>query len=182
MFWRRGEPTAARERRRGERAMMPLDRMTRRLPFALLAALLASAAADAQLLREPSRGEAVERHLPGDRTFTQWVHDPSDVNTQGRRPNRGARGRRRGARDRQAHESRAADPVRVGRRRDSRSDGRRAARDPRRHARSAQRAPAPRRPCRHAAAVAGVGGRVRRQRGPVARARGRGRRAACSGR
>ena len=59
--------------------------MTRRERIAcvLLAALLASAAASAQLLREPSRGEAVERQLPGDRTFTQWVLDPNLVNTSG---------------------------------------------------------------------------------------------------
>ena len=62
--------------------MKPFRRTMTRLPFALLGAVLASAAADAQLMREPSRGEAVERHLPGDRTFTQWVHDPSLVNTQ----------------------------------------------------------------------------------------------------
>jgi flagellar motor protein MotB len=48
--------------------------------LALLAALSASGVA-AQLLREPARGQAVERHLPGDRTLTQWVHDPNAVNT-----------------------------------------------------------------------------------------------------
>jgi flagellar motor protein MotB len=48
--------------------------------LALLAALSAGAV-DAQLLREPARGQAVERHLPGDRTLTQWVHDPNAVNT-----------------------------------------------------------------------------------------------------
>jgi flagellar motor protein MotB len=61
--------------------MSSLERMTGCMPYALLAAVLASPAADAQLLRDPSRGEAVERHLPGDRTFTQWVHDPNAVNT-----------------------------------------------------------------------------------------------------
>jgi len=59
--------------------MMRTERMT----YALLAAVLASAAADAQLLREPARGQAVERQLPGDRTFTQWVLDPNLVNTSG---------------------------------------------------------------------------------------------------
>jgi flagellar motor protein MotB len=54
-----------------------------RMKIVLLAATLASAGAEAQLLREPSRGEAVERHLPGDRTFTQWVLDPNVVNTSG---------------------------------------------------------------------------------------------------
>jgi flagellar motor protein MotB len=62
--------------------MTRLQRMKSRMSYALLVAL-ASVAAQAQLLREPARGEAVERHLPGDRTFTQWVHDPSLVNTQG---------------------------------------------------------------------------------------------------
>ena len=111
-------------------------------------------------------------------TPTQWVHDPSRLEHAGRRPVRSARGRGRGARDGQAHEPRAADPVR------SRASPRfptatvaRAAQDPRRHARPAQRAAAPRRPRRHAAAVAGARGRVRRQRRPVARARRRGRRA-----
>src|SRR5918993_1905689 len=61
--------------------MNALERMMTRIPYALLGAVLAGAAADAQLLREPARGEAVERHLPGDRTFTQWVHDPNLVNT-----------------------------------------------------------------------------------------------------
>jgi flagellar motor protein MotB len=61
--------------------MSSLERMTGCMPYALLAAVLASPAADAQLLRDPSRGEAVERHLPGDRTLTQWVHDPNAVNT-----------------------------------------------------------------------------------------------------
>src|SRR5262245_57313501 len=56
---------------------------TERMTCALLAALLASAAANAQLLREPPRGQAVERQLPGDRTFTQWVLDPNAVNTTG---------------------------------------------------------------------------------------------------
>ena len=70
--------------------MKPVERMMLRMPYALLGAVLASAAADAQLLREPSRGEAVERHLPGDRTFTQWVHDPSSREHGGRRSVRGA--------------------------------------------------------------------------------------------
>jgi flagellar motor protein MotB len=56
--------------------------MTALLPWMLLGAALSVPAAHAQLLREPSRGEAVERHLPGDRTFTQWVHDASLVNTE----------------------------------------------------------------------------------------------------
>src|SRR5262245_923863 len=56
---------------------------TERMTCALLAALLASAAANAQLLREPPRGQAVERQLPGDRTFTQWALDPNAVNTTG---------------------------------------------------------------------------------------------------
>ncbi|HXS80950.1 MAG TPA: OmpA family protein, partial [Gammaproteobacteria bacterium] len=59
--------------------MMQPERMT----YVLLAAMVASTGIDAQLLREPSRGEAVERHLPGDRTFTQWVLDPNLVNTSG---------------------------------------------------------------------------------------------------
>jgi flagellar motor protein MotB len=61
--------------------MMALDRTMKRLPYALLVTLLASAGANAQLLREPPRGEAVERHLPGERTLTQWVYDPNVVNT-----------------------------------------------------------------------------------------------------
>src|SRR5436190_21636439 len=59
--------------------------MTRRerLTSMIVAAALASVAANAQLLREPPRGEATERQLPGDRTFTQWVLDPNVVNTAG---------------------------------------------------------------------------------------------------
>ena len=52
--------------------MMRLKRMR----YGLLAAVLASAAANAQLLREPTRGEAVERHLPGDRTFQDYAFPP----------------------------------------------------------------------------------------------------------
>ena len=48
---------------------------------ALLAAAFAGAA-HAQLLREPPRGEAVERHLPGEIEPTQWVLDPAAVNAQ----------------------------------------------------------------------------------------------------
>ena len=38
--------------------------------------------AHAQFLGEPPRGEAVERHLPGDQTPTPWVHDPNLLGTQ----------------------------------------------------------------------------------------------------
>jgi flagellar motor protein MotB len=44
--------------------------------------MLLGAGADAQLLGEPPRGEAVERHLPGDQTLTPWVHDPSLIGTE----------------------------------------------------------------------------------------------------
>jgi outer membrane protein OmpA-like peptidoglycan-associated protein len=52
-----------------------------RIACAALGATLACTVAHAQLLGEPARGSAVERHLPGDRTLTQWVHDPTVVNT-----------------------------------------------------------------------------------------------------
>ena len=61
-----------------------------------------------------ARGEAVERQLPGDQTFTPWAHDPTVLSKQSRRPGRGARGRSGAARDGQAHGRRAADPLRVG--------------------------------------------------------------------
>ncbi len=61
--------------------MSPFQRLTGRVTCTLLAALLAQYAAHAQLVRAPSRGEAVERHLPGERTLTQWVHDPNAVNS-----------------------------------------------------------------------------------------------------
>src|SRR5688572_28158315 len=48
----------------------------------LLTAAFASAAAQAQLLGEPPRGEGVERHLPGEIKPTPWVHDPSSLSTQ----------------------------------------------------------------------------------------------------
>ncbi len=130
VFWRRGEPTDCARAAQGRWTMKPLECMMTRIPCALLGALLASTAADAQLLREPSRGEAVERHLPGDRTFTQWVHDPALVNTRPAIVSR-CGGRGRGARDGQAHEPRAADPVRSRRRGDSGRDGSRAAPHPR---------------------------------------------------
>ncbi len=49
----------------------------------LCCAALASAGAEAQLFRDVPRGEAVERQLSGDRTFTQWVKDPAALGTQG---------------------------------------------------------------------------------------------------
>ena len=61
--------------------MSALQRLTGRVTCTLLAALIAQYAAQAQLVRAPSRGEAVERHLPGERTLTQWVHDPNAVNS-----------------------------------------------------------------------------------------------------
>ena len=45
--------------------------------------MFTGAAAQAQLFRDTARGEAVERHLPGDRTFTQWARDPAALATQG---------------------------------------------------------------------------------------------------
>jgi flagellar motor protein MotB len=48
----------------------------------LLTAAFAGATAQAQLLREPPRGEAVERHLPGEIKPTPWAHDPSLLSTQ----------------------------------------------------------------------------------------------------
>jgi flagellar motor protein MotB len=45
-------------------------------------AALISAGAHAQLLGEAPRGEAVERHLPGDQTPTPWVHDRELIGTQ----------------------------------------------------------------------------------------------------
>jgi flagellar motor protein MotB len=57
-------------------------RTVQRLTHVLLGAALASTAADAQLLREPLRGEAVERHLPGEIKPTQWAHDPNLLNVQ----------------------------------------------------------------------------------------------------
>jgi hypothetical protein len=57
--------------------------MTKRSQLLLSCAALISAGAEAQLIPEPSRGEAVERHLPGDQTFMQWVHDPELLGTEG---------------------------------------------------------------------------------------------------
>ncbi len=55
---------------------------TRVIQYVLLAAALTSATADAQLLGEPARGEAVERHLPGEIKPTPWVRDPNQLNSQ----------------------------------------------------------------------------------------------------
>jgi flagellar motor protein MotB len=56
--------------------------MAKRISLLLLGAALTALCAEAQLLRETPRGEAVERHLPGDQTFMQWVHDPELVGSQ----------------------------------------------------------------------------------------------------
>jgi hypothetical protein len=42
----------------------------------LVSAALLCAHAQAQLFDPATRGETVERQLPGDRIFTPWVHDP----------------------------------------------------------------------------------------------------------
>jgi flagellar motor protein MotB len=57
--------------------------MTRRTPeILLLCFALVATGAQAQLQREPPRGQAVERHLPGDQTFMQWTHDEDALGTQ----------------------------------------------------------------------------------------------------
>src|SRR5260221_5081030 len=70
-------PNYARARR-----VTPMNNLCRSL---LWCAALASAGANAQLFHDVDapRGEAVERQLPGDRTFTQWVKDPAALSTQG---------------------------------------------------------------------------------------------------
>ena len=55
---------------------------TRAIKYVVLAAALSGAVADAQLLREPPRGEAVERHIPGEIKPTPWVHDPNVLSSQ----------------------------------------------------------------------------------------------------
>ncbi len=62
------------------KGLTPLQRRVARALLAL--ALSAACAAEAQLFREPARGEAVERQLPGEIKPSQWVHDPTVVNTQ----------------------------------------------------------------------------------------------------
>jgi flagellar motor protein MotB len=62
--------------------MKPLIGSAYRFVPALLAAAFAGASADAQLLRETPRGEAVERHLPGELEPTLWVLDPAVVRIQ----------------------------------------------------------------------------------------------------
>ena len=48
----------------------------------LMCGCLISATAFAQAATESPLGEAVERHLPGDQPFTQWVHDPELLETE----------------------------------------------------------------------------------------------------
>lgn len=48
----------------------------------LMCAALLPAAAQAQAVGESRLGEAVERHLPGDAPFTQWVRDPELLGTE----------------------------------------------------------------------------------------------------
>ena len=81
-----------------------------------------------------------------------------------------------GARNRQAAERDPADPLRVRRRRHPAELYRVAAQGARRHARSAQRAPASRRSRGRSTAVRHARAHLRRQCGPVARARRRSRR------
>src|SRR5690606_36862404 len=59
-----------------------VTRMRKHTLWTLLAAVLLASSAQAQLLRETPRGEVVERHLPGDRTFMEWVHDPDVLRTR----------------------------------------------------------------------------------------------------
>src|SRR5688572_33120791 len=47
-----------------------------------LVGALTCATAAAQLLGEPPRGEATERHIPGEIKPTQWAHDPNLLGTQ----------------------------------------------------------------------------------------------------
>jgi flagellar motor protein MotB len=56
--------------------------MRKGLQLLLVWTALVSAGAHAQFLGEPARGEAVERHLPGDQTPTPWVHDPNVLRQQ----------------------------------------------------------------------------------------------------
>lgn len=56
--------------------------MTKNRLLPLVWAVLVAAGADAQLLRDVPRGEAVERHLPADLTFTPWVHDSALLEQQ----------------------------------------------------------------------------------------------------
>ena len=122
-------------------------------------------------------GEPVERQLSDDQTFRRVDAGPGTAQDRARRPARSAAGRGRGTADRQAAELHPADPLRVGRGADPAQLRRQAGRGARRAARPQQRARPLRRPRRLAAPVGHAGARVRGQRGPVARARRRGRRA-----
>ncbi|HUQ52734.1 MAG TPA: OmpA family protein, partial [Gammaproteobacteria bacterium] len=57
-------------------------RAMKRVAHALVAAALTCATAQAQLLGDPPRGEATERHLPGEIKPTQWAHDPNLLSTE----------------------------------------------------------------------------------------------------
>ena len=100
--------------------MKPRHAMSHWLAPALLAAALASASADAQLLPEPPRGEAVERHLPGEIKPTQWARDPNQFGTLAgdRLETREVAAEQLD--DGQADQPRAADSFRGGRRGDPR--------------------------------------------------------------
>ena len=56
--------------------------MIRSSHLLLLIATLLCARAQAQFFGEPPRGEAVEKQLPGDRTFTPWVLDPGALDSE----------------------------------------------------------------------------------------------------
>src|SRR5690606_712858 len=70
----------AARRRRAARARRQRTAMRTRLKLLLsCAALVCAAGARAQVAYETPRGEAVERHLPGDLELMEWVHDPETL-------------------------------------------------------------------------------------------------------
>src|SRR5690349_21429045 len=73
---RRTRQSAARARRE-----TLMSKRTRLLLW--LCAALPAAGAQAQLFRDTPRGEAVERQLPGEVTFTPWVRDPAQLSANG---------------------------------------------------------------------------------------------------
>ena len=134
--------------------------------------------AGAQAVADAPLGEAVERHLPSDEPFTAVGRTTRQLlESEARRPARDARGRRRAARDRQAHRTSsrrsASSPAwRTFRRATSRRcanvlDGMRDRHNVRLHLVGH---------ADYAAAVRRARPGLRRQRGPLARARRRGRR------
>ncbi len=135
--------------------------MSKRSLALLGAALFATGAHGAAVRTMLRRGEAVERHLPGDQTFTQWTRDP--YRARQRSPATGSRCATSSSEQLETVKlTNVVPPIHFesGVAEIPASTVAIPARHARKHARPQERAPAPRRPCGQAAVVARARGAV----------------------